>query len=200
MLAPCGSSEVAVRQVRVGVKRHGGDFVAALERRAVQRFDIRQHLVDLDAAGRHLAAGQAIEHERVVGIGTVSDGNTHIDVCGVPGRKAASGLLDCAMLGCGDARAQPELGRAARYHGPSDGGRDREPRHSTDTTYVLTPHLRPEAMAARDAPARGHHRALAGVSSSSRGSAFPSSNRSRCPCSRSSSSPRGQRSTISAPR
>ena len=67
---------VLVREVRVGVERHGGDLVLALERRAVQRLDVRQHLVDLDAAGVDVAARQAVEHERVVRIRAVGDGDT----------------------------------------------------------------------------------------------------------------------------
>ena len=40
---------VSIDQVRVRVKRDRGDFVAALERGAVQRLDVRQDLIDLDA-------------------------------------------------------------------------------------------------------------------------------------------------------
>jgi hypothetical protein len=69
--------DVAVGEMRVRVKRDGADLVAALERRAIQRFDVAEDVLDLDVAGRHLAAGQAVEHERVVGVRAVSDGNAH---------------------------------------------------------------------------------------------------------------------------
>jgi hypothetical protein len=57
------------------VERHGGDFVAAVQRRAIQRLDIRQHLIDNDAVRIDGAARQAKEHERVVRVGTVGYGD-----------------------------------------------------------------------------------------------------------------------------
>jgi hypothetical protein len=57
---------VAILQMRVRVERHGGDFVPALECRTIQRLDVGEHLLDLDAVGRDGAARQAIEHERIV--------------------------------------------------------------------------------------------------------------------------------------
>ena len=51
---------VLVDEVRVGVKRDGRDFVLAVERRAVQRLDVRQHLIDDDAAGVDVAARQPV--------------------------------------------------------------------------------------------------------------------------------------------
>ena len=69
---------VLVGEVRVGVKRDRGDLVLAVERGAVQGLDVGEHLVDLDAAGVDGAARQAEEHERVVRVGTMRDG----DSCG----------------------------------------------------------------------------------------------------------------------
>ena len=66
---------VLVDQVRVGVERDRRHLVRALERRAVQRLDVREHLVDDDAAGVDVAARQPEEHERVVGIRAVRDGD-----------------------------------------------------------------------------------------------------------------------------
>ena len=40
---------VPIHQVRVGMERHGGDFVLPVERRAVERLDIGEHLFDVDA-------------------------------------------------------------------------------------------------------------------------------------------------------
>ena len=63
----------AVRQQRVLVaemgermKRHRGDFIAPLERRAVQRLDIGEHLIDDDAVCLDGAVRQSEEHEGVV--------------------------------------------------------------------------------------------------------------------------------------
>ena len=69
--------DVLVGQMRVGMKRHGRDLVLALEGRAIQRLDVRQHVHELEVAAGHLAAGQAVEHERVVGIGRMGDMNLH---------------------------------------------------------------------------------------------------------------------------
>ena len=69
--------QIPIGEVGVGVERHGADLVLAFERRAIQRLDVRQHMLDLEIAGRDLAAGKAVEHEGVVGIRTVSDGDAH---------------------------------------------------------------------------------------------------------------------------
>src|SRR5262245_50618234 len=63
--------------MRVGIERDGGDFVLPLERGAVERFDIGEDLVHLDALDLHGTARQAIKHECVVGIRTVSNSNLH---------------------------------------------------------------------------------------------------------------------------
>ena len=63
--------------MRVGVKRHRTDLVPAFEGGAIQRLDVREYMLDLEIAGRDLAAGKAVEHEGVVGIRTVSDGDAH---------------------------------------------------------------------------------------------------------------------------
>ena len=57
---------VLVSEVSVSVKRHGGDFVLAFERRPVQRLDVGEHLIDDDPASVNGAARQPKEHERVV--------------------------------------------------------------------------------------------------------------------------------------
>ena len=41
--------DVTVRQVGVRVKGNRGDLVTSLERRAIQRFDIRQHMFQLES-------------------------------------------------------------------------------------------------------------------------------------------------------
>src|SRR5204863_303547 len=64
-----------VGQVSEGMKRDGADFVLPLERGAVQRLDVREHLVDDDAAGVDVVARQSVKHEGIVGVGTMRDGN-----------------------------------------------------------------------------------------------------------------------------
>jgi hypothetical protein len=48
------------------MKRNGGYLVLPLKRGAVQRLDVREHLIDNDAARVDVAARQSVEHERVV--------------------------------------------------------------------------------------------------------------------------------------
>jgi hypothetical protein len=62
--------------VREGVKRDGRDFVLALEGRAIQRLDIREDLVDVDAARVDVAGRESVKHERIVGVRTVRDGDS----------------------------------------------------------------------------------------------------------------------------
>ena len=72
-----GQQRVAIDQVCVGVERDGRDFVPALKGGTVQRLDIGQHLVDLDAVDANGAARQAVEHERIVRVRAVRDGDLH---------------------------------------------------------------------------------------------------------------------------
>ena len=69
---------VLVDEMRIGVKGHRRHLVAPLERRPVQRLDVREHLVDDDAAGVDVVARQTIEHERVVGIRAVRDSDANL--------------------------------------------------------------------------------------------------------------------------
>src|SRR6185369_14322777 len=71
--ASMGQQNVFVGQMRVSVKRNRGDLVPAVKRRAIQRLDIRQHMFELITRRRHFAAGQAVKHERVVGVGTMGN-------------------------------------------------------------------------------------------------------------------------------
>ena len=59
------------------MERHGGDLIRSLECSPVQCFDIVEDLLEFEPTGRHGAAGEAVEHEGVVGIRTVGDGNVH---------------------------------------------------------------------------------------------------------------------------
>jgi hypothetical protein len=69
--------DVPVGQMRVRIERHRRDLVRAVERGAVQRLDVRQHMFELEARRRHFAAREAEEHERIVGIRAVRDSDFH---------------------------------------------------------------------------------------------------------------------------
>ena len=69
---------VAVEEVRIGMERDRRHFVAPLEGRAVQALDVGQDLIDLEPGRGHRAAGEAVEHERVVRVRTVGDRDTHV--------------------------------------------------------------------------------------------------------------------------
>src|SRR5439155_3508917 len=54
----------------------GGDsrhLELARARAAVQRLDVLQHVLDLEPLRLHLAGGEGVEHEGIVGVGTVTD-------------------------------------------------------------------------------------------------------------------------------
>ena len=68
---------VAVVDHGVGRRGHRRDLELAGARAAVERFDVLEHVLDLDAAGLHLARGEGVEHEGVVGIRAVADANQH---------------------------------------------------------------------------------------------------------------------------
>ena len=64
--------------MRVGVKRDRGDLVSCPRRRLDSAFRYRASTWSSSkSVGRHLAARQAVEHEGVVGIGTVGDTDLH---------------------------------------------------------------------------------------------------------------------------
>ncbi len=71
-----GQERVLVREMRVGVKRHGGDFVRAVERGPIQGLDIGEHLLDDQTTGLDRPARETEKHERVVGVGAVGDGDS----------------------------------------------------------------------------------------------------------------------------
>ncbi len=68
-----GQQRILVGEMREGVERHRRDLVLPLECRAVQRFDIGEHLIDLKTAGVDRAAREAVKHEGIVRIGTMRD-------------------------------------------------------------------------------------------------------------------------------
>ena len=64
---------VSLVHERVGGGGNGRDFQLGGARPAVQRLDVLQHVRDLDARNRHLARGEGIEHEGIVGVGAMAD-------------------------------------------------------------------------------------------------------------------------------
>ena len=76
--AATGHERVLVRHVGVGVERDRGDLVFARHGLAVQGLDVGQDVADVEVAGRDLALGQAVEHERVVAVGAVGEGDLHV--------------------------------------------------------------------------------------------------------------------------
>ena len=74
------AENVAVAQVGVGVNAHGRQFQLALEGAAIERLDVDQFVREAIAARIDFALGQGIEHEGVVGIGTVADADEHYGV------------------------------------------------------------------------------------------------------------------------
>ena len=73
-----GQQRVLVEQVGVRVKRDRRHFVPSFERGPIQGLDVRQNLIDNEAVGIDGAAREAVEHERVVGIRTMGDGDSRV--------------------------------------------------------------------------------------------------------------------------
>ena len=73
--APARQQGVLVEQEGVGVDADGGHFEFAAQRSAVERLDVLQLVLERETARVDLVVGQGMEHEGVVGIGTVADGN-----------------------------------------------------------------------------------------------------------------------------
>ncbi len=68
---PAAQERVTLRQVGVGVERDGGHVDLAFESEAIEALDVVQDLHHLVAGGRHASAGEAVEHEGIVGIRAV---------------------------------------------------------------------------------------------------------------------------------
>ncbi len=68
---------VAVVHQGVGGGGDRGHLEFAGSRAPIQRFDVLQHVLDGDPGDLHLAGIERVEHEGVVGVGTVTDANEH---------------------------------------------------------------------------------------------------------------------------
>ena len=93
--------EVAVGQARVRVEGDGGDGELSRHRAAVQRLDVGELVREREALGVDAPLGERVEHERVVGVGAVRDGD---GLGGSHGR----------ILSRGDARARQSQADATR--------------------------------------------------------------------------------------
>src|SRR5262249_33724903 len=62
---------------RVRGKRDGGDLELPVERPGVQRLDVLEDVLELEAARVGLAGGETPEHERVVWVRTVAETDQH---------------------------------------------------------------------------------------------------------------------------
>ena len=61
-------------KVRISVKADGRDIVELLVHSfAVERFDVRERVVEAIARNTHFAGGESVKHERVVGVGAMGD-------------------------------------------------------------------------------------------------------------------------------
>jgi hypothetical protein len=81
---PVREQRVPIREVRIGVQRHRGDFELPAQRTLVQAFDVRQLVLVTPGARIDFPGGERPEHERVVGIRAVCD----VDRAGHSGQKA----------------------------------------------------------------------------------------------------------------
>ena len=70
-----GQQEVALGQARVGVEGDGRDGELSRHRAPVERFDVGQLVDEGETLGIDASFGERVEHERVVGVGAVRDGD-----------------------------------------------------------------------------------------------------------------------------
>ena len=59
------------------MEREGRHLEPSFERPFVQRLDVPEDVLELEAAGVDRAGGERPEHERVVGIGAVAEADQH---------------------------------------------------------------------------------------------------------------------------
>ena len=90
---------VALLHERIGGERDRGDLELAVDCPGVQRLDVAQDVLELEAPRIDLARGEAPEHERVVGVGAVAETDQHgaQEATAIPpytGRVAKPGLSE----------------------------------------------------------------------------------------------------------
>ena len=74
MLAPQGSKRVALAHIRIGVNRDRGDVQLAAQRALIQRLNVFQPMLEAVAAQIDFVFRHRVEHERVVWIGRMTEG------------------------------------------------------------------------------------------------------------------------------
>ena len=74
---PVREQRVALLHERVRVQRDRRHLEPALERPLVQRLDVAEHVLELEAARVDAILGQGPEHEGIVGVGAVAEADQH---------------------------------------------------------------------------------------------------------------------------
>ena len=72
-----GEEDVRVLHEGVGVEGEGGHLQAPLQRPLVESLDVAEDVLELEAARVHAPAGKRPEHEGVVGVGAVTESDSH---------------------------------------------------------------------------------------------------------------------------
>src|SRR5215469_6917903 len=85
--AAAGHQRIVVLNIRIRVKRNGGNVVEALQRLAIERLDVAKGMSELHARHAHLVGGHAIKHECVIGVRAVR----HLDLASFALRTAHLG-------------------------------------------------------------------------------------------------------------
>ena len=73
--AAAGHQRIVVLNIWIGVERNSGDVVHAvvLTRLLVQGLDVTEGMRKAQPGDAHLVGGQRVEHESIIGVGTVRD-------------------------------------------------------------------------------------------------------------------------------
>ena len=134
--APDRKQSVATGQVRVRMKRDGGNLVFTLERFPIQRLDVVENVRVSKVAGRDLAGGQAVKHECVIGIGAVGDSNlsAHPALQRYPSTIKSGRNCRHGLPGVPTGRAGKDIVDQA---GPADPDRARYPNGPADLGHRL---------------------------------------------------------------
>ena len=101
-----GHDRVLVLNIRIGVKGYRGDVVKAVQGLAIQGLDIAKGVSELHVGNANFAGRHPIEHESVVRVGTVRDGDFAGAFTGSMGHKSAAAqvLPKSKITGCGKSR------------------------------------------------------------------------------------------------
>ena len=95
--APAGHERVLVGHVGIGVEGNRGDLVPARARALVQGLDVHELVLDVEVARGHLPLGEAVEHEGVVAVGAVGQGDLHLVSRSAPAHSRAGRVTSATM-------------------------------------------------------------------------------------------------------